>query len=395
MRAQDSTFDIAVVGAGVTGLAAAVGFARAGLRVALIGPAGAPAAASALQAAAPLDQRIYALAPASIDLLARLKVWTQVDARRLAPVTRMRVFGDRGAELSFDAYAAAVERLATIVEESELLRVLALGCALAPGLARFDASLHTLALPAAAAELGLDDGRRLRAALVVAADGAQSAVRAAAGIEARVTPYPHTAVVANFRCAQPQPGVAWQWFCEEGVVALLPLPGDAVSLVWSAPHALAAELLALAPEALAARVAQRAAGAVGALEALGPARGFPLKRLTADRLVLPRVALVGDAAHVVHPLAGQGLNLALQGVSTLIDAVSARESGRDPGDLTVLRRYARARAEPIGLIRFTTDALARLFSIDAPLLRGARNAGMAWVDRSGALKRALIRQALG
>jgi 2-polyprenylphenol 6-hydroxylase len=208
-------------------------------------------------------------------------------------------------------------------------------------------------------------------------------------------PYPHTAVVANFATAKPHDGVAWQWFCDEGVVALLPLPGKVTSLVWSAPHALATQLLSLAPEDLAARVALRTGQVLGALSPLGQAGGFPLKRLTVDRLVAPRVALVGDAAHVVHPLAGQGLNLGLQDVSTLLDVIKARESWRDVGDFMLLRRYARARAEPIGLIRFTTDSLARLFAIEDPLVRRVRNHGMAWVNRIGPLKRELIRRALG
>lgn len=392
MQPLDSDTDIAVVGAGVAGLATALGLAQLGLRVALVGP---PPRQFAPSAAVPFDARIYALAAASIALLARLKVWSQVDPRRLQRVARMRVFGDAGDELDFDAFGASVECLATIGEESELLRVLTLGVALAPGVQRRTAGLRALALEAAGAQLELDDGARLRARLVVGADGAQSAVRAAAGIAAAVFPYPHTAVVANFAIERRHDGVAWQWFCDEGVVALLPLPGQAASLVWSAPHALAAELLVLDPAQLAARVAQRSARVLGNLAPLGRAQGFPLRRLTVDTLALPRVVLVGDAAHVVHPLAGQGLNLGLQDVSTLLDVIGAREPWRDVGDVVLLRRYARRRAEPVGLIRLTTDTLARLFAIDDPLLRRVRNGGMAMVNRIGPLKTALIRQALG
>jgi ubiquinone biosynthesis UbiH/UbiF/VisC/COQ6 family hydroxylase len=201
--------------------------------------------------------------------------------------------------------------------------------------------------------------------------------------------------VANFACARRHDGVAWQWFCDEGVVALLPLPGNATSLVWSAPQALAEQLQALSPEALAARVTERSRATLGALTPLGGVSAFPLRRLTVDRLVQPRVALVGDAAHVVHPLAGQGLNLGLQDVSTLLDVIGARESWRDAGDPVLLRRYARQRAEPIGLIRFTTDSLARLFAVDDPLVRTVRNSGMSLVNRIGPLKSALIRHALG
>jgi ubiquinone biosynthesis UbiH/UbiF/VisC/COQ6 family hydroxylase len=388
----ESECDVAVVGAGVVGLAAALGLAQLGLRVSLIGP---PARTFASSAAAPFDARIYALAPATLALLERLKVWAQIDARRVQPVVRMRVFGDGGDELTFDAYAAGVERLATICEEAELLRVLTLGVALAPAVMRRQAGLRALAIEAQAARLELEDGSRVVARLVVGADGAQSPVRAAAGIAHAVVDYPHTAVVANFACTRRHDGVAWQWFCDEGVVALLPLPGEAASLVWSAPHALAAELQALTPEALAARVTRRACDVLGRLAPMGGVHAFPLRRLTVDRLVLPRVALVGDAAHVVHPLAGQGLNLGLQDVSTLLDAIGTRENWRDAGDLVLLRRYARQRAEPIGLIRLATDALARLFAVDDPLVRTLRNRGMGLVNRVGPLKSALIRQALG
>jgi ubiquinone biosynthesis UbiH/UbiF/VisC/COQ6 family hydroxylase len=202
-------------------------------------------------------------------------------------------------------------------------------------------------------------------------------------------------VVANFGIERGHDGVAWQWFCDEGVVALLPLPGRAASLVWSAPHALAAGLLALTPDQLAARVTRRSQHVLGCLMPLGAAHGFPLRCLTVDPLAVPRVALVGDAAHVVHPLAGQGLNLGLQDVSTLIDVLGARENWRDAGDPVLLRRYARRRAEPIGLIRLTTDSLARLFAVDDPLARLVRNGGLGLVNRVGPLKNLIIRRALG
>jgi ubiquinone biosynthesis UbiH/UbiF/VisC/COQ6 family hydroxylase len=392
VQTLQSDFDVVVVGAGVAGLASALGLSQLGLRVALIGP---PARQFTPSATAPFDARIYALAPATVALLERLKVWPQIDSRRLQAVTRMRVFGDAGDELGFDAYGANVERLATIGEEGELLRVLALGVAMAPGITRLPSGLRALQVQPRAAQIELDDGTQLQARLVVGADGAQSTVRSSAGITFEAVAYPHTAVVANFACTHRHDGVAWQWFGDDGVVALLPLPGNATSLVWSAPHALAGQLQALDPETLAARVTARSRGQLGTLSALGPAYSYPLRRLTVDRLALPRVALVGDAAHVVHPLAGQGLNLGLQDVSTLLDVMGARENWRDASDLVLLRRYARRRAEPIGLIRFATDSLARLFAIDDPLARRVRNGGLNLVNRIGPLKSALIRHALG
>jgi len=317
----------------------------------------------------------------------------------MQPVARMRVFGDAGDELDFDAYGAAVERLATIGEEAELLRVLAAACDFAPGLLREIAPFVGMRVAGDRAQVELGSGRVIATRLVVAADGAGSAVRAAAGISAEEHSYGQTAVVANFRAERAHDATAFQWFCDEGVVALLPLTehrGEpAVSLVWSASADLAINLLALDAETLARRVSVRSGGVLGNLAPLGAARGFPLRRLTVSRLVGPRLALVGDAAHVVHPLAGQGLNLGLADVSELLAVVAAREAFRDIGDPVLLRRYARHRAEPIGLMRATTDGLARLFEIDAPLAKRLRNGGMSLVNRIGPLKRALIRQALG
>jgi ubiquinone biosynthesis UbiH/UbiF/VisC/COQ6 family hydroxylase len=396
MSTPNETKDVVVVGAGVAGLAAALGCAQSGLQVTLVGPA---PRAFVVSADSPFDERIYALAPATIELLGRLRVWQHVDGTRMQPVTRMRVFGDAGDELAFDAYGAAVERLATIGEEAELLRVLSTGCGFTAGLQRETAPFVSLRTDGDGAHVELANGRVIAARLVVAADGAGSAVRAAAGISAEEHGYAQTAVVANFRAQRAHEATAFQWFCNEGIAALLPLPDHdgqpTVSLVWSAPNELAAQLLALDGEALARRVTARSGGVLGDLAPLGAPRGFPLKWLKVAHLVGPRVALVGDAAHVVHPLAGQGLNLGLADVSELLAVTAGREAFRDTGDPVLLRRYARLRAEPIALMRATTDGLARLFGLDDPFARRLRNGGMALVNQIGPLKRALIRQALG
>ncbi|MFN8736979.1 MAG: FAD-dependent monooxygenase [Betaproteobacteria bacterium] len=403
MGADSAGPQVAVVGTGVAGLAAALGLAQLGLCVALIGPV--PRSSPPTPA---FDARIYALSAGSVRLLEQLRVWAQVDAQRMQPVERMRVVGDTGRELDFSAYSVAAERLATIAEERELLRVLALGVQMAAGISRREAALTALQSSFDGVRLQLADGQALQVPLVIGADGAQSPVRAAAGIHAEVLPYGQTAVVANFACEQPHDGTAWQWFTDDGVIALLPLPGRAVSLVWSAPEALADSLQALAPVQLAERltaylgaVTQDAAGPLGRLQPLGTAaepgrtHAFRLRRLRVDRLTVHGIALVGDAAHVVHPLAGQGLNLGLQDVSTLLEVLREREPWRALGDAVLLRRYARRRTEAIDLMRWTTDGLARLFAWDDPLVRQMRNAGLALVHAAGPLKRALVRHALG
>ena len=220
-----------------------------------------------------------------------------------------------------------------------------------------------------------------QARLVIAADGAQSATRAAAAIATTGRPYRQRAIVGNFACAHPHGGTAFQWFTEDGVIALLPLASSddraAMSLVWSAPDAFAEPLIAEGAAAIAARLsmicAAQPASAIGPLTSLGPLADFPLALQSATRMIGPRTALVGDAAHVIHPLAGQGLNLGFGDVEALLAIVAGRPSFRDCGDAHLLRRYERERAEPVMAMRRMTDGLARLFALEgAPIgrLRG-------------------------
>jgi ubiquinone biosynthesis UbiH/UbiF/VisC/COQ6 family hydroxylase len=386
--------EVLVVGTGVVGLAAALGCAQRGLAVTLVGPLPRP-----LPPAGQWDARIYAISPAARALLAQLRVWPQVDAGRVAPVRHMRIFGDRGAPLHFDALASGASELATICEEAQLLQALWLACSLCPGLrhiGRNVTALHTQdPVQGPAAWLRLDDGSEIAGDLLLAADGKRSPLRAAAGIGVRERPYGQSGVVANFTGARRHDQTAWQWFTPEGVVALLPLPGERVSLVWSAPSALATELMALPPEALAARVDERTGGLLGPLQALGQAHAFPLDRLVIERLVQPGMALLGDAAHALHPLAGQGLNLGLQDVSELLRQFDAREPWRALGDPVWLRRYARARAEPLLLMGAAVDGLDALFRAGGTPLAQVRNLGMRVLDRLAPVKHALIRHAMG
>jgi len=402
---------VAVVGTGVVGLSAALGCAQRGLSVTLLGPVPGSAlrpgsTADAARDDASWDARIYALSPATIDLLERQRVWAQLDAARLCPVTRMEVHGDAGGRLALDATAAGARHMATICEESQLTRALWLACTMTPGIAHracgFDSALFPAESAAAAAsgpgsavKIRQDDGSQFGADLLLGADGRQSAVRAAAGIVSRHSDYGQTAIVANFTTQWPHGGIARQWFMDEGVLALLPLPGNRVSIVWSAPHALVPALLALPADDFARRVARRANHSLGAMGLLGQRHAFVLHRVVVDRLVRPGALLLGDAAHVVHPLAGQGLNLGLQDVAQLLQMLDRREPWRRLGDVRCLRRYERARAEPIALMRATVDGLARLFNAPDDRLRVLRNTGMSAVNVLAPLKNALVRHAMG
>ena len=178
------------------------------------------------------------------------------------------------------------------------------------------------------------------------------------------------------------------------MLAFLPLPGDRVSMVWSLPEAEAARIEALAPQALCREVEAASRGALGALSLESPVRGYALRRLAARRLVAPRVALAGDAGHVIHPLAGQGLNLGLQDARALAATLAAREPGRDPGDLRLLRRYERARAEPVLAMDMMVHGLWRLFGVQGEFVSRVRNAGLRLTDRLSAVKNLLARQAM-
>jgi len=384
MRAMD--VDLAIVGAGIAG--AALARAARGLNVALVADEAAPPARPAQD----FDSRVYAITPGNAAFLAALGAWPE----RPTPVRAMRVRGDDGRSLlEFDAYRAGVGELAWIVEDGALQGALRASLATA-GQIRVLATerLEQLDVAPDAATLALRGGRTLTARLVVGADGAQSLVRDQAGIAVTDTAYPQRAVVANFSCERAHRNTAWQWFQGGPVLALLPLPGDHVSMVWSTSEAHAEQLLALEPQALADAVAAASGHVLGALAVVGAPRVFALRRLSARSMVAPRVALVGDAAHVIHPLAGQGANLGLQDARRLAAVLEAREPLRDPGDLRLLRRYARARAGEVGAMDAAVHGLYRLFGTQARPFATLRNAGLNLTERMPVIKNLLIRQAM-
>ena len=394
--ADAQRYDVIVAGAGLVGLALAPALARSGLSVALVDRA--PIAAPEPDPAT-WDPRVYAISPASATFLRALGAWQRLPADRVAPIEAMRVAGDAGATLSFSAFDLGERALAWIAEER------ALRAALLPGV--FEAGVTVvggapfvgLVWSADEAQLTLapdaEGERRLSARLMVGADGLRSWVRAAAGIVAEPRPYGQTAVVANFTCALAHHGIARQWFRPDGsVLAWLPLPGRRISIVWSAPGALADELLALPPAALAERVAAAGERVLGEFAPLTAPAGFPLALLRLPATIAHRLALVGDAAHGVHPLAGQGVNLGFGDALALAQVLAARGPVADPGTPVLLDRYARRRAEPVLAMQAVTDGLARLFGPSAPWLSALRNAGMTAVDRLPLLKRALAQPAL-
>lgn len=388
---------ICIVGNGAVAKAAALGFAQAGQSVTLLTP---PVSTPPPADNSSWDVRVYALNHTAYHLLTSLKVWGALDAARVAPVDAMQVFGD-GAQaggLNFDAFGAHTGTLAWIVEDRNLNQALDAALRFASNVTQVTGKAVELRRGMDAASVLLADGSAIDAELVVGADGAESWVRGQCDIGLDYRSYAQRAIVTNFECEHPHHGVAHQWFTgDEGIVALLPLPGDRVSLVWSAPDMLAESLLGQSASALAERLSQYAHDKLGKLTPVQPelVRAFPLRLMRPHSMVANRVALVGDAAHVVHPLAGHGMNLGFGDVADLVRLVSERESHRDIGDERVLARYARARKEEVLLMQLATDGLERLFGVGFEPLRVARNLGLNLLDKLPVLKRRLISHALG
>jgi 2-octaprenylphenol hydroxylase len=378
-------YQVVIVGAGLVGAAAALALGRQGLRVALIERQPPPLPDAAW------DTRIYAITPANQRFLERLGAWQRIYAGRVQPVYRMDVAGDAAGAIRLDAYEAGVSHLAVIVESGRLQHALwqaieadgnvALHC---------PAAIESLERGEGLTQVALSDGSLLEAELVVGADGAASRIREWAGLASTLTPYGQSGVVANFECERPHRGTASQWFFDSDILAWLPLPGNRLSMVWSTRTAHADELLALDAAALAAKV--RAAGhdRLGALRLLTPAAAFPLRLIRVESGVAPGVALVGDAAHGVHPLSGQGVNLGFGDAEALVEVLARHR--RTPGDLRVLQAYARLRAEPVQRMQAITHGLHHLFADDRA--GWLRNAGMSLVDHLPPLKAALVREAM-
>lgn len=402
---NSQAFEVTVVGAGLVGACCALALARAGLRVALVDAEPSPdrrtelagEASDQTSSQAEWDARIYAISPASVALLERIDAWRRVPRERIAACTHMRVFGDDPrACLEFGAYEFGVPALATMLESRTLARALDHALAETDGVTRIaGARVVDIVREGGRAVLRLHDGGHLTSALVVGADGVHSQVRLLAGLSVTREDYGELGVVANFDTVEPHQGYAYQWFRGDSVLALLPLPGRRVSMVWSTPRAHAESLLAMSGAALADEVARASGYVLGALGTITGARGFPLVRQIASRMVADRIVLIGDAAHVVHPLAGQGLNLGLGDVATLVETVTGREPYRVLGDLRLLRRYERARAEPIAAMRAMTHGLHWLYGLPGGMPKRLRSAGLNLTNRLTVVRSMLARHAIG
>jgi len=382
-------YDIAVIGGGPVGAAAALALQQQGFRTALVERAAAPAAYDP----AGYDLRVYAVAPHSARLLDRIGAWGSIRARRISPYGAMRIW-ERGPEhaLQFDGSGSGLAELGWIVEHSLVVDAL---WARLEGVARHErAAIESVEFGANGSALRLADGRMLGARLIVAADGADSQLRGLAGIDTVGWAYSQRAIVCHVQTEKPHRATAWQRFLASGPLAFLPLADGRCSIVWSAEEALAQELLALDDAAFLARLTEASEGALGEVGATTPRISFPLRLLHAQEYAREGLVLIGDAAHAVHPLAGQGVNLGFGDVEQLAATLAeAREAGRDWAGLRTLQRYARARKAANLEMLALTDGLYRAFRLRVPGVKAALGLGMEAVGRLGPLKDWLARQA--
>ena len=388
----ETRVELIVVGGGLVGLTLAIACAEAGIEVAIIDRED-----PATMLAEPFDGRTTAIAHGSQQVLAGIGLWPLV-AAAAEPILEIRV-ADGGSPLflHYDHHAVGDHPLGYIVENRVLRRALMTRAAQLATLRHLaPLAVERVEREASGATAYLADGSRLRGELVAACDGRGSPLRRAAGIKTLEWSYPQTSIVCTVQHEMPHRGVAVEHFLPAGPFAILPMTGNRSSIVWTERADLAPRLLALDAASFAVELGRRFGDFLGALEVVGPRFSYALSLLHAERYAAPRLALVGDAAHVIHPIAGQGLNLGIRDVAALAElVVDSRRLGLDIADAGALARYERWRRFDNLMLAAVTDALNRLFSNSVPPVKLARDVGLAVVDRLPPLKRFLMRHAMG
>lgn len=386
-----NAFDVIIVGGAMVGATLACALGRQGVQVALI-------EGREPRPFAPTDDyalRVCALSRASQRIFQGLGVWQAMCARRVSAYESMRVWDATGeGRIGFDAADLGEPDLGHIVENDvvqdalfEVLRALPSVQCLCPAL------LADFSVEPDRVQVQLQDGSALQGALLVGADGADSRVRQQAGIQTQGQSYQQKGVVATVQTERAHQCTAWQRFLPSGPLAFLPLADGRCSIVWSANEALAEQLMAMDEAAFCSAVGEALDHRLGAVVASSARAAFALRGAQADRYVLPRIALVGDAAHSIHPLAGQGANLGFLDAAMLAQVIA--ESDRDIGDMRILRRYERARRSENLLMQRVMEGFNYLFGHSLPPLRWARNAGLNLVDSALPVKNELMRRAMG
>jgi 2-polyprenylphenol 6-hydroxylase len=381
--------EIVIVGAGLVGLTAAIAFAQQGRKVVLI-DAKAPVQSKSLE----WDARIYALTERTITWLKGLGVWAYVDSSRVNSIQSMQLWSQQSEQaLTLDADYAHLSQMGCILENQNLLyacwqRLNALDVELITEVTckSIDYAEHSIGV-------SLTDDNQVVAQLLLAADGSNSWVRQQAQIEVKFKAFNQVAVVANFEAEFNHGNIARQWFAAHETLALLPLPQNIVSMVWSLPTAQAEDVLALASDELAGQVEQRSHAALGHLKPLNHALGFSLNQQTAQKFVVDRLVFIGDAAHQVHPMAGQGVNLGFADVMKLSELTTKLHKLQDIGDISFLRKYERARKLEVLQMNGLTSGLDSLFAVERLPVPKLAAWGMQWLNQQAYIKKQLVKQA--
>ncbi|WP_177454424.1 2-octaprenyl-3-methyl-6-methoxy-1,4-benzoquinol hydroxylase [Pseudomonas sp. Irchel 3E13] len=391
--------DLLIVGAGMVGSALALALQHSGLEILLLD--GSSLSVPRFDDAAPFEPRVSALSAASQRILDRLGAWQGISERRASPYSDMQVWDGSGTgQIHFSAASVHADVLGHIVENRvvqdgllERLHDSEIGLLA-------DARLERMRRSGDEWLLTLADGRNLRAPLVIAADGANSAVRRLTGCETREWDYLHHAIVTSVRCAEPHQNTAWQRFTDEGPLAFLPLQRDGkqdwCSIVWSTTPERAEKLMVLPDDAFCTELERAFEGRLGAVLQADPRVCVPLRQRHAKRYVAEGLALIGDAAHTIHPLAGQGVNLGFLDAAVLAEELlKAYERGERLADVKVLSRFERRRMPHNLALMAAMEGFERLFQADPLPLRWLRNSGLKWVEQMPEAKALFVRQALG
>ncbi len=392
--------DLIIVGAGMVGSTLALALEGSGLDILLLDAS--PLEAADFDPQGGFEPRVSALSAASQRIFERLGAWPGMSARRVSPYTDMHVWDGSGTgQIHFSAETVHAEVLGHIVENRVVQDALLETMQRRGGQRLLGAArLERLERTPQGWQLTLDDGRQLNAPLLVAADGANSAVRRLAGCETREWDYLHQAIVTSVRCSEPHQRTAWQRFTDDGPLAFLPLERDGdqhwCSIVWSVTELEARRLMALDDAAFRAALGRAFEQRLGEVEEVDPRLCIPLRQRHAKRYVQPGLALIGDAAHTIHPLAGQGVNLGLLDAAVLAQVIEAAMArGERPEDIRVLSRFERRRMPHNLAMMAAMEGFERLFQADPLPLRWLRNTGLKAVQALPEAKALFVRQALG
>ena len=386
-------FDVIIVGGGIVGATAACALGRAGVRVAVI-EARPPVPVEQQQP----DPRVFAITRASERIFRSLGVWEAIAAQGAFAFSDMEVWDARGDGVAhFDCAELGEPYLGHMIEPRIIQTALSGQLESDDNISRFcPARFQSVEIQDENVTVTLEDGQCLTASLLVAADGVRSPVREALGIRTRSHDYNQSSVVALVKTAEPHRDTAWQRFLPGGPLAFLPMQEGWSSIVWTLPTAEAGRIMELDRDAFHEELAAAFAYRLGSVVDSGEREAWPLRRMHAGHYVINRVALIGDAAHAIHPLAGQGVNLGLLDAAALTEVIiAARQGGRDPGALRVLRRYERWRRGDNLLMMSAMDALNRTFSNARSPLGRVRNLGLSLVNGSGLLRQLFMRHAMG